>query len=234
MNFSERLKKLRLENGYTQKELAQILGISYQGIQKYEKGITKPRLARLEEFAILFDVSISYLLGETDIRSSSTLNNTTEFSKRVKTLRIEAGYTQKELAEKLGITNSGFSSYVSEIRPTLPGTERLEKLAKILNVSVSYLLGETDERPVVKEDNSSTFHERLKHLRTQAGYSQVEIANELNFASRQVYNNYEKGINKPSKENLEKLAEFFNVSVDYLLCETDEANHTDNAKNSEN
>ncbi|MBK5077663.1 helix-turn-helix transcriptional regulator [Lactococcus lactis] len=224
MNFSERLKNLRLENGYTQKELAQILGIAYQGIQKYEKGVTKPRLARLEELAILFDVSISYLLGETDVRTSSMLNNTADFSKRIKALRIEAGYTQKELAEKLGMTNSGYSSYGSEIRPTFPRTERLEKLAEVLNVSVSYLLGETDERPAVEKNKASTFSERLMQLRIHSGYSQSELANKLKFTSRQVYNNYEKGINKPSKENLEKLAEFFNVSVEYLLCETDEHN----------
>lgn len=232
MKFSERLRALRLEAGYTQSEVAKLVNIKQSSYANYENEISKPRLTRLEALALLFDVSVSYLLGETDIRTSSTLNEALDFSKRVKALRLEAGYTQKELAEKIGMTAAGYSKYGTET--TYPPFERLEKLAKILNVSVSYLLGETDERPVVKEDNSSTFHERLKHLRTQAGYSQVEIANELNFASRQVYNNYEKGINKPSKENLEKLAEFFNVSVDYLLCETDEENHINNTKNSEN
>lgn len=217
MQFSKRLKMLRLELGYTQKELAELLNISQSSYAKYEKGITKPKFARLEELATIFDVSISYLLGETNTRTSSTLNETLDFPKRIKILRLEAGYTQKELAEKLNMSSSGYSSYGSEVRPTFPRTARLEKMADIFNVSVSYLLGETNERPFITNDKPSSFSDRLKELRIQSGYSQAEISKKLNLSSRQVYNNYEKGVNKPQKETLEKLADFFEVSVEYLL-----------------
>ncbi|MEY8538175.1 helix-turn-helix transcriptional regulator [Lactococcus muris] len=72
MEFSDRLKTLRLESGYTQQELAQKIGLSSQGAyRKYETGEGKPRAAKLEKLASIFGVSVSYLLGETDIRSSS-------------------------------------------------------------------------------------------------------------------------------------------------------------------
>lgn len=222
MNFSERLKSLRLESGYTQKELAKLLDIGQSSYANYENGKNKPRLARLEEIAVLFNVSVSYLLGETNVRTPSKLKNDLDFSKRIKELRLEAGYTQKELAKKLDMTGAGYSKYGTGSETTFPRTERLQRLAEVFNVSVSYLLGETDERPIVKENKSVTLQERLKHLRTQAGYSQVELAKILNLSSRQTYNNYETGANKPSKESLDKLAEVLGVSVEYLLCETDE------------
>lgn len=217
MKFSDRIHNLRIEKGYTLQDLANRLGTSYQTIQKYEKGISKPRLARLEELAKLFDVSISYLLGETDIRTSSTLNHTFVFSDRIKILRLEAGYSQKELAKMIGVSQGNYAKYGTEIGHIIPTIDRLKKLAEIFNVSVSYLLGETDERTFIEKAEPSSFPERLKLLRVESGYTQAEISKKLNLSSRQVYNNYEKGVNKPQKETLEKLADFFEVSVEYLL-----------------
>lgn len=71
MEFSERLKNLRLEAGFTQKELAEKINLASQGAyRKYETGEGKPRAAKLEKLASIFNVPVSYLLGETDVRSS--------------------------------------------------------------------------------------------------------------------------------------------------------------------
>lgn len=69
MNFSERLKNLRLEAGYTQKNLAETLNINQPRIVEWEKGKNNPNKKSLENLANLFNVSVSYLLGETDTRS---------------------------------------------------------------------------------------------------------------------------------------------------------------------
>ncbi|WP_251713404.1 helix-turn-helix domain-containing protein [Lactococcus ileimucosae] len=71
MNFSERLKTLRKEAGLTQVEISQKLGLRQSAYSKYERGTGKPLNANLEKLASIFDVSVSYLLGETDVRSSS-------------------------------------------------------------------------------------------------------------------------------------------------------------------
>lgn len=60
------------------------------------------------------------------------------------------------------------------------------------------------------------FTERLKSLRKEAGLTQKEIADHFK-TSPQSYAQWEKGLRSPSKESLEKLAQFFNVSTDYLL-----------------
>lgn len=79
MEFSERLKKLRLEAGYTQKELAEKINLSSQGAyRKYETGEGKPRAAKLEKLASIFNVTVSYLLGETDVRYDTEINSIME------------------------------------------------------------------------------------------------------------------------------------------------------------
>lgn len=56
----------------------------------------------------------------------------------------------------------------------------------------------------------------LKQLREQTNMTQAEIARELGF-SRQTYSNYEANRRQPDPEVLKKLADYFNVSVDYLI-----------------
>ena len=69
------------------------------------------------------------------------------------------------------------------------------------------------------------FSERLKELRKNMGYTQKEIAEQIG-TSQPSYQNWEKGSRKPSRETIQKLADFFNVSTDYLLCQTDIPNST--------
>lgn len=57
---------------------------------------------------------------------------------------------------------------------------------------------------------------KLKELRTEKKLKQLEVANFLGITS-QAYGNYESGKRQPDPENLLKLADYFNVSVDYLL-----------------
>ncbi|MFK4927034.1 XRE family transcriptional regulator [Lactococcus garvieae] len=78
MDFSERLKKLRKEKGFTQRKLADLIGISLRSYQRYEEKSGTPTKKRLEEIARLFDVSVSYLLGETNIRTNSKITHIME------------------------------------------------------------------------------------------------------------------------------------------------------------
>jgi transcriptional regulator with XRE-family HTH domain len=64
------------------------------------------------------------------------------------------------------------------------------------------------------------FCDRLKNLRDEKGLSQVELAKILNI-SRQSVGNYENGLRFPNDEKLIiKIADYFNVSIDYLFGKT--------------
>ena len=66
-----------------------------------------------------------------------------EFSERLKTLRKEAGLTQVDVAEKLGISQPAYASWERGVKK--PTQENLVKIAQVLNVSVDYLVGNSEE-----------------------------------------------------------------------------------------
>lgn len=61
-----RLKQLRLELGYTQESLAEMLGIGNRQIWRYENGETEPDGETVAKIARILNVSADYLLGLTD------------------------------------------------------------------------------------------------------------------------------------------------------------------------
>ena len=62
----------------------------------------------------------------------------------------------------------------------------------------------------------TTFSERLKGLRKKRGLNQREFAQQLGVSNSTVAM-YETGRREPDHETTEKIADFFNVDVDYLL-----------------
>lgn len=67
-----------------------------------------------------------------------------------------------------------------------------------------------------KLKNSTSFPAKLKELRIMNGKSQEDLAKYLDIKRTQV-SNYELSISKPSLEIAEKIADYFQVSLDYLL-----------------
>ena len=61
---------------------------------------------------------------------------------------------------------------------------------------------------------------RIKELRTEFGITQADLAKLLKISDRAV-GYYEKGEREPDNETLIKIAEYFKVSVDYLLGRKD-------------
>ncbi|MBO5106731.1 MAG: helix-turn-helix transcriptional regulator [Clostridia bacterium] len=64
---------------------------------------------------------------------------------------------------------------------------------------------------------------RLKQLRKAKGISQLNLAMHLN-TNQNTMSRYETGEREPAINELIKIADFFNVSVDYLLERTDNPN----------
>ena len=66
----------------------------------------------------------------------------------------------------------------------------------------------------------ATYSERIKELRNQIGWSQLQLADKLGL-SKQTISQYERGVRKPDQDNLIALCDIFNVSSDYLLGKAD-------------
>ena len=65
------------------------------------------------------------------------------------------------------------------------------------------------------------FAVRLKELRKQAHLTQVELAKRLGIGQSS-YADWERGKKKPTQENLVKIAQILNVTIDYLVGNFDE------------
>ena len=101
--LSERMKKLRKEQGYTQEQVAKKLNISVAALSRYETGAFEPKSVDLiVDLAFLYKVSTDYLLGKTNAKnpeidfdkldiglSSETYENLTE-AQKVKIRKIIA------------------------------------------------------------------------------------------------------------------------------------------------
>ena len=75
----------------------------------------------------------------------------------------------------------------------------------------------------------STFGTRLKRLRLNMDMTQQDFAEQFNLNKSSI-SKYEKDKNLPENQLLIEIADYFNVSVDYLLCRTDNATSLSDAR----
>lgn len=85
-----------------------------------------------------------------------------EFSERLKTLRKEAGLTQVDVAEKLGISQPAYASWERGVKK--PTQVNLVKIAQVLNVSVDYLVGNSEEKAGELDNIELLFRMNSKEL----------------------------------------------------------------------
>lgn len=69
---------------------------------------------------------------------------------------------------------------------------------------------------------------RLKELRKSKSLNQSQVANAIGISQR-TYSNYEIGTREPDINTIIKLADYFNVTIDYLLCRDCTQSNTRNA-----
>lgn len=125
MAIGDRIKELRKKFGYSQADLARLIGnISQQAIYRYEGTGGEPTMENLVKIAQVFGVSTDYLLG---LEKPKVVNWLT-------TVRLDAGYkTIRSLANVSGIDHSTLSRLELPNGPVaMPDT--LRKLAPHLNV----------------------------------------------------------------------------------------------------
>ncbi len=118
MNIHHRIKKLRQEKGWTQKELAEKLNIHQMQVSTYERGVHDPSIELLVKISELFDVSLDYFIFDTAkggtakieikdrdlLRQFETVDrlgeNEREFAKQMLDLLIVKSQFQKLLASR--------------------------------------------------------------------------------------------------------------------------------------
>lgn len=67
---------------------------------------------------------------------------------RIKQLRVKKGFTQDHMAHQLGMNRANFSNYERDVAS--PPGDTLSKIADILGTSTDYLLGRSEEQPIIE------------------------------------------------------------------------------------
>ena len=98
-----------------------------------------------------------------------------DFGNTLKKLRLQEGYTQQQLAEKLGVTKSVISYY--ELQERYPSPEVLIRMAHIFHVTTDYLLGldhkELLDLEGLDNDDIVTVKRMISALRSKKGGQSV-------------------------------------------------------------
>lgn len=83
MSIAERLQELRKRSGYSQEQVAEMLGLSRQAVSKWESGQGKPEIDNIVKLTEIYHVSADYILLGTE-KVSVTVSEKKELSHEYK------------------------------------------------------------------------------------------------------------------------------------------------------
>lgn len=70
MRYAERMRKLRKEKGYNQTHIAKVIRVAQTTYSDYENGNVRIPIEHIVELARLYNVSLNFMLGVSDIRNT--------------------------------------------------------------------------------------------------------------------------------------------------------------------
>lgn len=136
------------------------------------------------------------------------------FAENLAELMAERNLNAPALAKILKMDRSNVTRYLQGLR--LPVFHGFIAIAEFFNVSADVLLGRTDYSSETEFLPVLPFGERLRQVMNETKTTQYRIERDLNISGSSMYNwLFNKTV--PTVESLVRLAEYMDVSVDYLL-----------------
>ena len=132
MNIGGNLRRLRLEKGLTQEQLAEEFGVSPQAVSRWENDSAYPDITLLPGLAMLYGTSIDALVGMDAIRSDERLwEIQSGIYRRAEAGDIAAAVEMGRESLRLYPGNPGLLMALSETLARLPEPEAAEEAAEI-------------------------------------------------------------------------------------------------------
>lgn len=163
MEAVEKIKFLRNNSRYTQKELAELSNISFRSIQQYEAGNRKPKQDKLEKMAEALNIPVQCFLSLNDlITNQSPFLLSLPINQRIRTIRLSAGYDVTDFATTIVCYAAGTDSILlndpvlkrckNEIKAIEDGMIQPEEgilynIAGALNIPIDILIDREPEQP---------------------------------------------------------------------------------------
>ena len=92
IEIAKRVRALRLQRGLSQTELGEVLDVTFQQVQKYERGTNRISAGRLHRIADVLDVPVSFFYEGLDGRGSQP---------SLQSVAVEFGFLQTDGAIRL-------------------------------------------------------------------------------------------------------------------------------------
>lgn len=138
----KRIKAIREDNDLTQSNIARLLRVNRSAYSLWELGINTIPLSNLVDFCNLFNLSIDYILGITNVKNYTLVNKNIDIKvlgERLKFIRKKEKKTQENIANLLNTTHSTWSAY--EHSKVLIPTIFIWKFATEYKCSIDWLCG---------------------------------------------------------------------------------------------
>ena len=96
IEIGRKIRALRLERGLSQSGLADGIGLTFQQVQKYEKGANRVSAGRLQQIADILNVPVMFFFGGMGVRAkkAETRNTGLAFLQTKGAIRLMRAYTE--------------------------------------------------------------------------------------------------------------------------------------------
>ncbi|WP_264954171.1 WO male-killing family protein Wmk [Wolbachia endosymbiont (group A) of Endotricha flammealis] len=222
----QKVKNWRLERGYTQKDLAEKIGVKYWVILQYEKGNRRISIERLYAIAEALSVSTTDLIPASKEKigfkneEGEILNLVKEYKKIndqelrrmfcLLTKFVQVSEKSSKKAEKVkiakGLVKAGISVDIVSKTIGLSADECIEEKVG----SIYYKIGK-----------------KIKEWRLVREYTQKDLGEKMSTTRHEV-SNYEQGRTAVPLDKLYEMAEALSINITDLLIEKDEGSTVEN------
>lgn len=224
--IAQKVRSWRLKRGYTQKDLAGKIGVTYQVVLQYEKGTRKISIEKLYAIAEVLSVGIIDLIPVSSekiclkneeeeilnlVRKYKTINDQ-ELRKvfYLLTKFTRVGEKSSKKAEKVkiakGMVKAGISVDIVSQAIGLSANECVEEKTG----SIYYQIGK-----------------KIKEWRLVREYTQKDLGEKMSTTRHEV-SNYEQGRTAVPLDKLYEMAEALSINITDLLIEKDEGSRVEN------
>ena len=131
-----RVKQLRKAQGFSQQELANLLGVHQTAVSQWEKGRTTPSFHQAWQLAEVFNTNVEYVMGYEEEGTAKI--DYKALGAEIRRIRKAAGLSQLELGKAISQTGSNIARYEQGLRK-IP-LNILATIASVLKVDYTNLL----------------------------------------------------------------------------------------------
>ncbi|QVU16107.1 MULTISPECIES: WO male-killing family protein Wmk [unclassified Wolbachia] len=218
--IAQKVRSWRLKRGYTQKDLAGKIDVTYQVILQYEKGTRKISIEKLYAIAEILSINIKDLIPVSNEKicledeGEEILNLVREY-KKINDQELRKMFCLLTKFVQVSEKNSKKTERIKIAKGLVKGGVSVDIVAKTIGLSA-------DE--CVEEKGGSIYCQigkKIKEWRLVREYTQKDLAEKMDI-TRDEISNYEQGRVAIPLEKLYAIAETLSINITDLLIEEDE------------